>query len=69
MSTFLVEPPPYQERMHFMDALEGAGIDYVREPDGYYIYLRQGQQTVLEGICREFHAGMVEEDPAMMVEF
>jgi len=54
--------------MHFMDALEVAGVDYVREPDGYYIYLREGQQAVLEEICREFHAGMVEEDPAMMME-
>ena len=68
MSTFLVEPPPHQERMHFMDALEDAGIDYAREPDGYFIYLKAGQQAVLEEICRQFHAEMVEEDPATMVD-
>ena len=68
MSTFLVEPPPIQERMHFMDALEDAGIDYAREPEGYFIYLREGQQAVLEEICRKFHAEIVEEDPATIVD-
>ena len=67
MSTFLVEPPPHQERMDFMDALEDAGIDYSREPDGYYVYLREGQQYSLEEICRQFHAQIVEEDPATIV--
>jgi len=54
--------------MHFMDALEEAGIDYAREPDGYFIYLKAGQQAVLEEICQQFHAEMVEEDPATMVD-
>ena len=68
MPTFLVAPPPPQHRMHFMDALEAAGIDYSREPDGYYIYLRQGQQEVLERVCHEFQAEMVEENPASMLD-
>jgi len=55
--------------MGFMDALEEAGIDYAREPDGYYMYLREGQQTVLEEVCRRFHAEMVEEDPATTLVF
>jgi hypothetical protein len=54
--------------MHFMDALEDAGIDYAREPDGYFIYLREGQQAVFEEICRKFHAEIVEEDPATIVD-
>ena len=69
MATFLVDPPPYQERMAFMDALEDAGIDYAREPDGYYVYLREGQQSVLGEICDQFHAQVVEEDPATIVDF
>jgi len=68
MSTFIVEPPPHQERMHFMDALEKAGLDYAREPDGYYIYLREGQQAALEEICSRFHAAIAGEDPAMLVD-
>ena len=51
-----------------MDALEDAGIDYAREPEGYFIYLREGQQAVLEEICRKFHAEIVEEDPATIVD-
>ncbi len=68
MSTFLVAPPPHQERMHLMDPLEDAGIDYAREPEGYFIYLREGQKAVLEEICRKFHAEIVEEDPAIIMD-
>jgi len=54
--------------MPFMDALEKAGLDYARESDGYYIYLREGQQAALEEICRRFHAAIAGEDPAMLVD-
>ena len=53
--------------MHFMDALEDAGIDYSRDPDGYYVYLRDGQQSILGEICHQFHAQVVEEDPTTIM--
>ena len=68
MSTFLVAPPLPTQRMSFMDALEEAGIDYTREPDGYYIYLRSGQRETLDLICNRFEAPIVEEDPATIMD-
>ena len=50
-----------------MDALEDAGIDYSRDPDGYYVYLRDGQQSILGEICHQFHAQVVEEDPTTIM--
>ena len=67
--SFVVSPPPPQQRMHFMDALEEEGIDYSREPDGYYIYLRDGQQEAWERIRVRFEAEVLDEDPAMVVDF
>ena len=54
--------------MRFMDAMEEAGIDYSREPDGYYIYLRDGQWEAWERIRLQFEAEVVDEDPAMVVD-
>lgn len=62
MPTYLVTPPPPQQRMSFMDALESAGIDYERQPDGYFVYLREGQGEVWEQLCQRFHL-IVEEAP------
>lgn len=66
MPTFLVAPPPPQLRMQFMDALEDAGIDYSRDPEGYYVYLRESQQEVWQGVRRRFQVEIVEEDPATL---
>ena len=66
--SFVVAPPPPRERMLFMDAMEEAGIDYSREPDGYYVYLRDGQSEAWERIRLEFQAEVVDEDPAMVVD-
>jgi hypothetical protein len=54
--------------MHFMDAMEEERIDYSREPDGYYIYLREGQWEAWESIRLRFQAEVVDEDPAMTVD-
>ena len=62
MPTYLVQPPPPQQRMAFMDALEAASLDYDRQPDGYYVYLRSSQQEAWERIRQRFHLA-VEEDP------
>ena len=44
MPTYLVEPPPFELRMAFMDALEASRIDYSREAEGYLVYLRDDQR-------------------------
>ncbi len=69
MATFLVEPPPPQNRMGFMDALDDAGIIYVREPDGYYLYLKDGQDDLMVEVCARFQAPIVEEDPPSLMAF
>ena len=53
--------------MGFMDALEEAGIDYAREPDGYFIFLRTGQETAWEQIRLHFQAIVTEEDPPIII--
>ena len=63
MPTYLVVPPAFRLRMNFMDALEDAGIDYSREPEGYFIYLREGQQEAWERVRQQFQAVVSEEDP------
>ena len=63
MASYLVAPPRFQLRMKFMDAMEEACIDYSREPEGYFVYLREGQQRIWEGIRRQFDAVVYEEDP------
>ena len=54
--------------MYFMDAMEEEGIDYSREPDGYYVYLRDGQSEAWERIRQRFQLDVVDEDPAMTVD-
>ena len=54
--------------MRFMDTLEEEGIDYSRESDGYYIYLREGQWETWERIRVRFQVEVVDEDPAMTVD-
>ena len=66
MPTYLVDPPPYQQRMGFMDALEDAGISYQREPDGYFVYLKDSQREAWERIKGEFKARVLEEDPPLV---
>ena len=66
--SFVVAPPPHQQRMDFMDAMEEEGIDYSREPDGFYIYLRDGQWETWERIRVAFGIDVVDEDPAMIVD-
>ena len=66
--SFVVAPPPSQSRMRFMDTLEEEGIDYSRESDGYYIYLREGQWETWERIRVRFQVEVVDEDPAMTVD-
>lgn len=66
--SFVVAPPPPQQRMHFMDAMEEESIDYSREPDGYYIYLRDGQWETWERIRQRFQLDVVDDDPAMIVD-
>lgn len=68
MSTFLVDPPPFEERVSFMDALERAGIDYAREPEGYFVFLRQGQGPTLHDICCKFHAKIVQDNSSMLID-
>ena len=68
MSTFLVNPPPYHNRMQFMDLLEETGIDYSREKDGYYVYLRSGQEDLLRSICSRVAAQVVAENPINAID-
>ncbi len=53
--------------MALMDALEDAGVDYTREPEGYVIYLRDSQAFVWESLCVRFGLHIVEEDPPFIV--
>ena len=68
MPTYLVVPPALQLRMKFIDALEEARIDYSREPEGYLIFLRKGQQEVWEQIREQFQAVVAEEDPPIVTD-
>ena len=51
-----------------MDSLEETGIDYSREPDGYYVYLRIGQEDLLQDICSRFEAVIVAENPINAID-
>ena len=66
MPTYLSCPLPPQQRMGFMDALEEAGIAYSREPDGYVVYLKDGQQEAWRDIQQRFRARVAEEDPPLI---
>ena len=65
--TYLVLPPSPELRMGFMDALEEAEIDYSRDPEGYFIFLRAGQEKAWEQIRLQFQAVVTEEDPPMVI--
>ena len=54
--------------MQFMDSLEESGIDYSREPDGYYVYLRIGQEDLLQKICSSLEAVIVTENPINAID-
>ena len=66
MPTYLVEPPPFELRMAFMDALEASGIDYSREAEGYLVYLKDDQRAAWERIREYCRAEVLEEDPPML---
>ncbi|MSQ41156.1 MAG: hypothetical protein EXR55_05815 [Dehalococcoidia bacterium] len=66
MPTYLAHPPPPHQRMAFMDALEAAGIDYDRQPDGYFIYLREEHREAWERVCRQFRLQVEAEPPGLM---
>ena len=51
-----------------MDLLEEAGIDYSREKDGYYVYLRSGQEDSLRSICSRVEALIVTENPINTID-
>ena len=67
MPTYLAAPPPSQQRMALMDALEAAGIAYDRQPDGYYIYPQPGQEEAWAHIRQQFRL-VVEEEPPSIFE-
>ncbi|GEM_PF-1002067 len=66
MPTYLAQPPPPPQRMALMDALEAAGIDYDRQPAGYFIYLREGQLEAWERVRKEFSLQIEEDDPSIL---
>lgn len=51
-----------------MDLLEETGIDYSREKDGYYVYLRSGQEDLLRSICSRVEAQVVAENPINAID-
>ena len=65
MPTLLVQPPELHLRMAFMDALEGAGLEYERIPDGYVVFLRDGQTIEWNEIRERFLIPNPEEDPPL----
>ncbi|MXX52844.1 MAG: hypothetical protein F4Z35_02520 [Dehalococcoidia bacterium] len=65
MPTLLVQPPELHLRMAFMDALEDAGLEYVRFPDGYVVFLKDGQAAEWEEIQARFSILGPEEDPLL----
>ena len=66
MPTYLVKPPPFDQRMAFMDALEDAAIDYSRETEGYLVYLRESQREQWQRIAARHCAAVLEKDPPML---
>jgi hypothetical protein len=51
--------------MAFMDALEAASIDYDRQPEGYFIYLREQQQEAWQRIRQQFRLQVEAEPPSL----
>lgn len=65
MPTLLVQPPELHLRMAFMDALEDAGVEYERIPDGYVVFLRDGQTDKWEEIRARFSIPNPETNPPL----
>ena len=65
MPTLLIQPPELHLRMAFMDALEGARLEYERIPDGYVIFLKDDQTTAWDQIRVRFHIPNPEENPPL----
>ena len=65
MPTLLVQPPELQLRMAFMDALEDAGLEYERIPDGYVVFLSDGQTNKWDEIRERFSIPNPEENPPL----
>ena len=65
MPTLLVQPPQLHLRMAFMDALEDAGLEYERIPDGYVVFLRDGQTIEWNDIQERFLIPSPEENPPL----
>ncbi len=65
MPTLLIQPPELRLRMAFMDALEDAELEYERIPDGYVVFLRDGQTAEWEEIRARFSIPNPEENPPL----
>ena len=65
MPTLLVQPPELRLRMAFMDALENAGLEYERIPDGYVIFLRDDQADDWEEVRARFSIPNPENNPPL----
>jgi hypothetical protein len=51
--------------MAFMDALEDTGLEYERIPDGYVVFLKDGQTTEWNEIRERFLIPNPEENPPL----
>ena len=65
MPTLLVQPPQLHLRMAFMDALEDVGLEYERIPDGYVVFLKDGQTIEWNEIRERFLIPNPEENPPL----
>jgi hypothetical protein len=63
MPTIVVTPPAPDLRMLFMDAMEADGIDYDRNKDGYWIYLRESQVVPWTVLISRFSLIIEDTDP------
>jgi hypothetical protein len=63
MPTIVVTPPAPNLRMAFMDAMEDNGVDYDRQTDGYWIYLRESQTDLWEQLVSKFSLKIEDTDP------
>ena len=65
MPTLLVQPPQLHLRTAFMDTLEDAGLEYERIPDGYVVFLKDGQTVEWNEIRERFLIPDPEENPPL----
>ena len=65
MPTLLIQPPELHLRMAFMDALDDAGLEYERIPDGYVVFLKDGQGAQWDEIRERFLILNPEENPPL----